>query len=90
MQVTLTDETGVDGKVLLFGDLAHDTIRKIFDYSEYDDREQYHVAVNPSSTAKSGRRLPRILVIAGCDHVIASFMSTSLAFTRAGLLRDGR
>ena len=41
MQVTLTDESGVDGKVLLFGDLAHDTIMKIFDYSEYHDREQY-------------------------------------------------
>ena len=41
MQVTLSDETGVDGKVLLFGDLAHDTIMKIFDYSEYYDREQY-------------------------------------------------
>lgn len=41
MQVTLTDETGVDGKVLLFGDLAHDTIMKVFDYSEYYNREQY-------------------------------------------------
>jgi len=41
MQVTLTDESGVDGKVLLFGDLAHDTIMKIFDYSEYYHREQY-------------------------------------------------
>ena len=25
----------------MFGDLAHDTIMKIFDYSEYHDREQY-------------------------------------------------
>jgi beta-lactamase superfamily II metal-dependent hydrolase len=41
MQVTLTDESGVDGKVLLFGDLAHDTIMKIFKYSEAKDREQY-------------------------------------------------
>lgn len=41
MQVTLTDETGVDGRVLLFGDLAHDTIMKVFDYSEYYNREQY-------------------------------------------------
>jgi hypothetical protein len=41
MQVTLTDESGVDGKVLLLGDLAHDTIMKIFDYSEYYNREQY-------------------------------------------------
>lgn len=41
MQVTLTDETGVTGKVLLFGDLAHDTIMKIFDYSEYHKRDEY-------------------------------------------------
>jgi beta-lactamase superfamily II metal-dependent hydrolase len=42
LQVTLTDEpSGVDGKVLLFGDLAHDTIMKIFDYSEAQGREQY-------------------------------------------------
>lgn len=41
MQVTLTDETGIDGKVLLFGDLAHDTIMKVFEYSEYYKREQY-------------------------------------------------
>jgi hypothetical protein len=41
MQVTLTDESGIDGKVLLFGDLAHETLMKIFDYSEYHDREQY-------------------------------------------------
>lgn len=41
MQITLTDEAGVNGKVLLFGDLAHDTIMKIFNYSEYKHREQY-------------------------------------------------
>jgi hypothetical protein len=41
MQVTLTDDSGVDGKLLLFGDLAHDTIMKIFDYSEYHNRQQY-------------------------------------------------
>ena len=41
MQVTLTDLTGTSGRVLLFGDLAHDTIMKIFDYSEYHEREQY-------------------------------------------------
>ncbi|USI93018.1 hypothetical protein [Rhodococcus pyridinivorans] len=33
MQITLTDDSGVDGKMLLFGDLAHDTIMKIFNYS---------------------------------------------------------
>ena len=41
MQVTLTDESGVKGKVLLFGDLAHDTIMKIFNYSEYHNRQHY-------------------------------------------------
>lgn len=41
MQITLTDETGLDGKVLLFGDLAHDTIMKVFDFSEYYDRQRY-------------------------------------------------
>jgi hypothetical protein len=41
MQVTLTDESGVNGKVLLFGDLAHDTIMKIFAYSEYYNRDRY-------------------------------------------------
>lgn len=41
MQITLTDPSGTDGKLLLFGDLSHDTIRKIFDYSEYHDRSQY-------------------------------------------------
>lgn len=41
LQVTLTEEGGQDGKVLLFGDLAHETIMKIFEYSEYHDREQY-------------------------------------------------
>jgi hypothetical protein len=41
MQVTLTEDGGQDGKMLLFGDLAHDTIMKIFTYSEYYKREQY-------------------------------------------------
>lgn len=41
MQVTLTDESGVDGKLLLFGDLAYDTIMKIFKYSEAKSRERY-------------------------------------------------
>lgn len=41
MQVTLTDDSGQTGRLLLFGDLAHDTIMKIFDYSEYHNREQY-------------------------------------------------
>jgi beta-lactamase superfamily II metal-dependent hydrolase len=41
MQVTLTEDGGKDGKVLLFGDLAYDTIVKIFQYSEEKDRPEY-------------------------------------------------
>jgi hypothetical protein len=41
MQITLIGEFGVDGKLLLMGDLAHETIMKIFDYSEDHQREQY-------------------------------------------------
>lgn len=42
MQVTLTHSSGADAKFLLFGDLAHDTIMKIFDYtSSHADRDQY-------------------------------------------------
>lgn len=41
MQVTLTDESGHAGKLLLFGDLAHDTIVKIFSFSEKHERPQY-------------------------------------------------
>ena len=41
MQVTLTEDGGRDGKMLLFGDLAHDTIMKIFAYSEANKREKY-------------------------------------------------
>jgi beta-lactamase superfamily II metal-dependent hydrolase len=40
LQVTLRDASGADGRVLLLGDLAHDTIMKIFDYSEAHDREE--------------------------------------------------
>lgn len=41
MQITLTHPSGTDGKLLLFGDLSHDTIMKIFEYSEYHDRSHY-------------------------------------------------
>ncbi|MEX5635826.1 hypothetical protein [Parafrankia sp. FMc2] len=41
MQVTLTEDGGQDGKVLLFGDLAYETIMKIFTYSEEKGREHY-------------------------------------------------
>ena len=39
MQITLKDPSGSDGKVLLLGDLAHDTIMKIVTYSEEHRRE---------------------------------------------------
>lgn len=42
LQITLTDGGGaVQAKVLLFGDLAYDTITKIFEYSEAHDRATY-------------------------------------------------
>ena len=41
MQITLTDPAGQSARLLLFGDLAHDTIMKIFDYSERNDRDRY-------------------------------------------------
>ena len=39
LQVTLKDPGGSDGRVLLLGDLAHDTIMKILTYSEEHQRE---------------------------------------------------
>ncbi|HUZ54060.1 MAG TPA: hypothetical protein VMU94_16230 [Streptosporangiaceae bacterium] len=39
LQVTLRDPGGADGRVLLLGDLAHDTIMKIFNFSEAKKRE---------------------------------------------------
>ena len=41
MQVTLTGDGDSDARILLFGDLAYDTIIKIFEYSEQNDRAQY-------------------------------------------------
>jgi len=42
LQITLThDGSAVQAKVLLFGDLAYDTIMKIFKYSEAHDRDEY-------------------------------------------------
>jgi hypothetical protein len=41
MHLTLTEESGVAGRVLMFGDLAHETIMKIFEFSEYKKRTQY-------------------------------------------------
>lgn len=39
LQVTLRDPAGTEARFLLFGDLAHDTIMKIFTYSEAHERE---------------------------------------------------
>ena len=41
MQVTLTEDNSLDAKVLLFGDLAYDTITKIFDNSEYHSHQEF-------------------------------------------------
>ncbi|MEJ2885226.1 hypothetical protein [Actinomycetospora aeridis] len=40
MQITLTHGSGTAGRLLLLGDLAHDTIMKIIDYSEDHDRAE--------------------------------------------------
>ena len=40
LQVTLKDTDGNEGHVLLLGDLAHETITKIFEYSEYAERPE--------------------------------------------------
>ncbi len=40
MQVTLKDGAGNEGHVLLLGDLAYETITKVFSYSEYHDRPE--------------------------------------------------
>lgn len=56
MQVTLTEDGGSDAKVLLFGDLAYETIKKIFDYSEYRDREdrlEWDLLLAPHHCSKS-------------------------------------
>ena len=40
LQVTLRDPAGADARILLLGDLAHDTIMKIISYSEAHQREE--------------------------------------------------
>ncbi|WP_432991036.1 hypothetical protein [Dactylosporangium sp. CA-233914] len=55
MQVTLTGEDGQTGQVLLFGDLAHDTIMKIFTYSEDNERTErleWNVLLAPHHCSK--------------------------------------
>lgn len=56
MQVTLTEDGGSDAKVLLFGDLAYETIMKIFDYSQEHDREdrvEWDLLLAPHHCSKS-------------------------------------
>jgi hypothetical protein len=40
IQITLKDGTGVEGHALFFGDLAYETVVKIFDYSERYNRPE--------------------------------------------------
>lgn len=56
LQVTLRDDSGADGRVLLLGDLAHDTIMKIFAYSQEHDRQErvaWDVLLAPHHCSKS-------------------------------------
>jgi beta-lactamase superfamily II metal-dependent hydrolase len=41
MHLTIVEDSGVEGRVLMFGDLAHETIMKIFTYSEDHGRGEY-------------------------------------------------
>jgi beta-lactamase superfamily II metal-dependent hydrolase len=55
LQVTLRDAAGPDARILLFGDLAHDTIMKIFTYSERharEDRLAWDVLLAPHHCSK--------------------------------------
>ena len=55
LQITLKDGTGGEGHVLLLGDLAHGTIKKIFEYSEYADRPErltWEVLLAPHHSSK--------------------------------------
>ncbi|MGB3764645.1 MAG: hypothetical protein WA966_15630 [Ornithinimicrobium sp.] len=61
MHVKLVDASGVGGRVLMFGDLAHETIMKIFDYSEKKSREEYltyDVLLAPHHCSKKVMYLP--------------------------------
>ena len=55
MQVILQDDSGVTGKMLLFGDLAHDTIMKVFSFSEAhgrDERVEWDLLLAPHHCSK--------------------------------------
>ncbi|MGI5506303.1 hypothetical protein [Lentzea sp. CA-135723] len=61
MQVTLTDPSGASGRMLLFGDLAHATIMKIFNYSEAKKREhrlKWDLMLAPHHCSKKVMFLP--------------------------------
>lgn len=56
MQIVLTGDGGGDAKVLLFGDLAYETIMKIFAYSEAHDRSvrlEWDLLLAPHHCSKS-------------------------------------
>jgi beta-lactamase superfamily II metal-dependent hydrolase len=55
LQVTLKDTDGNEGHVLLLGDLAHETITKIFEYSECAERPErltWEVLLTPHHCSK--------------------------------------
>lgn len=55
LQVTLKADTGAEGHVLLLGDLAYETIKKIFEYSEAAGRAErlaWHVLLAPHHCSK--------------------------------------
>jgi beta-lactamase superfamily II metal-dependent hydrolase len=61
LQVTLTDEDGDAGHVLLLGDLAYETIRKIFTFSEANGRPErltWEVLLAPHHCSKKVMYVP--------------------------------
>jgi len=61
LQVTLTDEDGDVGHVLLLGDLAYETIRKIFTFSEANGRPErltWEVLLTPHHCSKKVMYVP--------------------------------
>jgi beta-lactamase superfamily II metal-dependent hydrolase len=85
MQVTLTHSSGADAKFLLFGDLAHETIMKIFKYtSSHEDRDQYvqwDVLLAPHHCSKKVMYLPDG---SGGDDYQQDVMSEFNFYGRAG------
>jgi len=61
MQIVLRDEIDKEGHALFFGDLAHDTIMKIFDYSESHERPErlaWDVLLAPHHCSKKVMYVP--------------------------------